>query len=155
MSSGYVVRASYVLEYNNWVHAVALIEDNQFILVRQYRHGAASTLLEIPGGVIDNGENSLEAVKRELLEETGYSFNSFEEICELFPNPATSNNITTTYLAKGGIKVQDQHLDLQEEIQLVLVSPEELKMLLFENKIGQALHTAALFYALRQLGMLS
>ncbi|HUH20135.1 NUDIX hydrolase [Albibacterium sp.] len=155
MPSGYVVPEYYVLEYPNWVNAVALTADNQFILVRQYRHGSSSTVLEIPGGVIDDGENKLEAVKRELLEETGYSFDSFDEICELFPNPATSNNITTTYLAKGGVKFQNQQLDLQEEIQLVLVSPEELKELLFENKFGQALHSAALFYALRKLGMLS
>lgn len=155
MPNGYRVPEYYVLEYPNWVNAVALTEDDQFILVKQYRHGAASTFLEIPGGVIDDGESNLEAVRRELLEETGYSFTSVEEICELYPNPATSNNITTTYLAKGGIKKGNQQLDLQEEIQIVLVEPEELKELLFSNKFGQALHTAALFYALRQLNMLS
>lgn len=155
MPDGRKVPEYYVLEYPNWVNAVALTEDNQFILVRQYRHGAASTFLEIPGGVIDEGESSLEAVRRELLEETGYCFNSMEEICELFPNPATSNNITTTYLAKGGFKIKDQQLDLQEEIQIILVEPEELKELLFANKFGQALHTAALFYALHRLDMFS
>ena len=155
MPSGYTVPEYYVLEYPNWVNAVALTEDNQFILVKQYRHGAATTVLEIPGGVIDQNENSFDAVKLELLEEPGYRFDSYEKICELFPNPATSNNITTTYLAKGGVKVQNQQLDLQEEIEIILVSPKELKQMLFDNKFGQALHTAALFYALQRLEMIS
>lgn len=154
MPNGYVVPEYYVLEYPNWVNVVALTADNQFVLVRQYRHGVEASLLEIPGGVIDEGEEALEAAKRELLEETGYQFDSFEKLCELFPNPATSNNITTTYLARGGVKVQGQQLDSQEEIQVVLASPEEVKQLLANNEFGQALHTAALFYGLLKLEML-
>src|SRR5690606_20186115 len=123
MPNGHIVPEYYVLEYPNWVNIVALTADNQFILVKQYRHGAKLAVLEIPGGVIDEGEEALEAAKRELLEETGYSFSSFEKLCELFPNPATSNNITTTYLAKGGVKIQDQELDSQEEIDIILASP--------------------------------
>lgn len=152
MPSGYIVPEYYVLEYPNWVNVVALTDKNQIVLVRQYRHGIEKSVLEIPGGVIDEGEDSLTAAKRELLEETGYMFNSFEKICELFPNPATSNNITTTYLARGGRRVQEQELDLQEDIEVILASPSEVKELLLQNKFGQALHAAALFYALLNLG---
>jgi len=154
MPSGHIVPEYYVLEYPNWVNVVALTADNQFILVQQYRHGAGATVLEIPGGVIDDGEEALEAAKREMLEETGYSFESFEKICVLFPNPATSNNITSTYLARGGIQVQEQDLDSQEEIQIILASPEETKRMLLSNEFGQALHASALFYGLQKLGML-
>jgi ADP-ribose pyrophosphatase len=154
MPSGYIVPEYYVLEYPNWVNIVAITADNEFVLVKQYRHGISAAVLEIPGGVIDKGEDALEAAKREMLEETGYSFSSFEKLCELFPNPATSNNITTTYLAKGGVKIQEQQLDAQEEIQIILASPEEVRNLLFENKFGQALHSAAMFYGLNKLGML-
>jgi len=155
MPNGHIVPEYYVLEYPNWVNVVAITADNQFILVNQYRHGTNSVVLEIPGGVIDDGESPLEAAKRELLEETGYHFDSFEKICELFPNPATSNNITSSYLAKGGVKVQEQELDSQEEIQVILASPEEVKQLLFANKFGQSLHSSALFYGLHRLGMIS
>src|SRR5690606_8090395 len=71
MPSGHIVPEYYVLEYPNWVNIVGLTADDQFILVRQYRHGSASTVLEIPGGVIDDGEEALVAAKREMLEETG------------------------------------------------------------------------------------
>ena len=134
---------------------VALTADNQFILVRQYRHGVQQNVLEVPGGVIDPGESALEAARREMLEETGYRFDTIEEISTLFPNPATSTNKTTTYLLTGGVKVQEQDLDEQEEIDVILASPVEVKQWLLDNQFGQALHTAALFYALVKLGLLT
>lgn len=155
MPNGHEVPEYYVLEYPDWVNVVALTEEGKFILVRQYRHGVAGTVLEIPGGVIDEGESADEAARRELLEETGYQFQSLEKLCELYPNPATSNNITTSYLATGGVLVQEQKLDAQEEIEVITVSAEELKELLFKNQFGQALHSSALFYALQRLGLIS
>ncbi|RZK46767.1 MAG: NUDIX hydrolase, partial [Pedobacter sp.] len=64
----------YVLEYPNWVNAVALTKENQLILVRQYRFAAEIISLEVPGGVIDDGEDPETAIVRELIEETGYTF---------------------------------------------------------------------------------
>ncbi|MEH6307389.1 NUDIX hydrolase [Olivibacter sp. CPCC 100613] len=151
MPNGHIVPEYYVLEYPNWVNVVAFTETNEIILVRQYRHGAGKEFLEIPGGVIDDGEDALSAAKREMLEETGYIFTTMEKLVDLYPNPATSTNITTTYLAKGGVKVKEQSLDDQEEIEVLLYSVDEVKKLLKENKIGQALHTAALFYALCEI----
>jgi hypothetical protein len=82
MPNGYIVPEYYILEYPNWVNVVAITETDQIILVRQYRHGIEKSVLEIPGGVIDEGEDSLIAAKRELLEETVYVFDSFEKICD-------------------------------------------------------------------------
>lgn len=148
MPNGHIVPEYYVLEYPNWVNIVAFTKENDIILVKQYRHGAGKEFLEIPGGVIDDGEEALAAAKREMLEETGYTFDSIEKLVDLYPNPATSTNITTTFLARGGVKVKEQALDDQEEIDVILVSLEEAKKLLKDNKIGQALHAAALFYAI-------
>jgi ADP-ribose pyrophosphatase len=154
MSNGHEVPDYYVLEYPDWVNMVALTEQGEFILVRQYRHAAAEIVLEIPGGVIDEGETPLEAAHRELLEETGYVFDEVKPLSTLFPNPATSNNRTLTYLFTGGRKVQEPHLDPQEELEVLLASPAEVLAWLQGNQFGQALHTAALFYALLHLGYL-
>ena len=155
MPNGNIIKPYYVLEYPDWVNVVAITADNQVILIRQYRHAAGEVVLEVPGGCIDNDESPEEAVRRELLEETGYAFNHIELLSILYANPATGNNKTHCFLATGGKKVQEQSLDGGEEIVVELVSMEKLKELLVENQIGQALHTSGIFYALIKLGHLS
>jgi ADP-ribose pyrophosphatase len=141
----------YVLEYPNWVNAIALTEEGKVILVRQYRHAADIISLEIPGGVIDGEEKPEFAVKRELLEETGYSFKTCKLIAELYPNPATANNKTFTYFLTDGVKTHDQHLDEHEILNVEEYTIEEVKQLIKDNKIAQALHVAALLYGLAEI----
>lgn len=154
MPDGTIVDDYYVLEYADWANAVAITEDNEILLVKQYRHAADVVLLEIPGGVIDAGEDPKTAMKRELLEETGYLFEDIEHISTIYPNPSTGNNRCHAFLAKGGKLVQGQKLDAHEEIIVEKVSVKEVKRLLAEGKFGQALHTSTLFYALVKLGEL-
>lgn len=154
LQTGVVKDDYYVLEYPNWANAIALTRENKIILVRQYRHAADIVSLEVPGGVIDGDEAPEDAVKRELLEETGYSFDQAELIATLYPNPATSTNVTFTYLLTGGVKTHEQHLDEHEILNVEEYSIEEVKQLLKNNKIDQALHAAALFYGLLKLGAL-
>jgi len=152
LQNGVIKDDYYVLEYPNWVNAIAVTKEHKIIMVRQYRHGADIISLEVPGGVIDGDELPEEAIKRELLEETGYSFDSAELIASTYPNPATANNITFTYLMLGGIKTHEQHLDEHEILEVEEYSIEDVKKLLNDNKIAQALHCTALFYGLMKLG---
>lgn len=144
----------YVLEYPDWVNAVAVTEENKIVLVRQYRHSADIISLEIPGGVVNGDEKPEDAIKRELLEETGYSFKTQELIATVYANPATSNNRTFTYLLTGGVKTQEQHLDEHEILDVEEYTLEEAKALVMENKIAQSLHTNGLFYGLVKLGLI-
>lgn len=150
LPNGHIKEEYYVLEYPTWVNMVAMTEDQRIIFARQYRHGAGKVLLELPAGVVEEGEAPADAARRELLEETGYAFDTIEQICQLYANPATSGNITYTYLLKGGKKVSEQHLDDSEDIEVELLSIEEAKQVLLQNRIGQALHAAALFYTLHR-----
>jgi len=152
MPDGRVVEQYYVLEYPNWVNAVALTEDNKVLMVRQYRHAAQIVSLEIPGGVIDGDESPEHAIKRELLEETGYQFDDIEPLCVVYANPSTANNHTYAFLARGGKKVQGQSLDEHEEIVVEEYTIAEIQKLLADNEIKQALHCTTLFYALLKLG---
>lgn len=151
LQNGSIKDDYYVLEYPNWVNAIALTADHKMILVRQYRHAADIVSLEIPGGVIDGDELPEDAIRRELLEETGYSFENAELIATLYPNPATANNVTYTYLLTGGIKTHQQHLDEHEILNVEEYTIAEVKELLAGNKIDQSLHCAALFYGLMKL----
>lgn len=152
LPNGNIKEEYYVLEYPTWVNMIGITEQNTLLFVRQYRHGAGKILVELPAGVVEEGEAPEVAAQREMLEETGYAFDSIEYIGELYANPATSGNITYTYLLGGGKKVQEQSLDNSEDIEVVEMSIEEAKTFLFNNQLGQALHTAALFYAFKHLG---
>jgi ADP-ribose pyrophosphatase len=75
-------------------------------------------------------------------------------VSTIYPNPATSNNITYCYLALGGKKVQEQDLDEHEDIDIELHSIAQVKEMLFNNQIPQALHVTGLLYAFLKLGEL-
>ncbi len=153
---GKIITPYYVYEFPTWVIAVALTEDGKFILERQYRHALGQTNYELPGGCVDDTDANLEeGVRRELLEETGYSFSELEYLGKTSANPSTNNNWAHFYLATGGRKIQQQHLDFNEEIEVYLMDISEVKQLLRDNKIIQSMHVTALLYALHRLGELN
>ena len=153
---GKIVDPYYVYEFPTWVTAVALTDDGKVILERQYRHALGEVCIEIPGGCVDDTDADLEsAIKRELLEETGYSFSSFEYLGKSSANPSTNNNLMHMFLAKGGKKVAAQELDHNEEIEIDLVTIDELKQMIRENKILQAMHVTCILYALEKMGELT
>jgi 8-oxo-dGTP pyrophosphatase MutT (NUDIX family) len=152
---GKIVDPYYVYEFATWVGAVPLTEDGKIVMVRQYRHALGETCLEIPGGCVDDTDKDFEeAIAREVLEETGYVFSSYEYLGKISPNPSTNSNLLHMFLAKGGKKVALQKLDEIEEIEIVLLSLEELKQLLRENKIVQSMHVSCIMYALERLNEL-
>lgn len=152
MPNGQVIPAFYVQEYPDWVNAFALTKNNQVVMVKQYRHGIEETGIELPGGVAEEGETIDEAVRREIKEETGYEFDSYEYLGKICANPSTTNNFMHMFLATNGEKVADPQLDDLEDLEVVLYSIEEVKILLKENKIMQSLHANCIFYALNKLG---
>ena len=153
--SGKIVDPYYVYEFPTWVGAFPVTEDGRIVMVGQYRHALGETIIEIPGGCVDDTDKDFqEAIARELLEETGYSFSSYEYLGRISPNPSTNTNLLHMFLAKGGKKVAEQLLDENEEIEVVLLSIDELKQLLRENKIIQSMHVSCIMYALERLNEL-
>ena len=154
--AGKIVDPYYVYEFPTWVGAVPVTEEGKIVMVRQYRHALGETLFEIPGGCVDDTDKDFQdAIARELLEETGYSFSTYEYLGKISPNPSTNTNLLHMFLAKGGKKVAEQLLDENEEIEVVLLSIDELKILLRENKILQSMHVSCIMYALEKLNELS
>ena len=85
---GKIVTPYYVYEFPTWVTALALTTDGKVIMERQYRHALGQTNYEIPGGCVDDTDPSLEfAIRRELMEETGYEFEQFEYLGRKSYNP--------------------------------------------------------------------
>jgi ADP-ribose pyrophosphatase len=151
---GKIVDPYYVYEFPTWVSALAITEDNKVVMVRQYRHGIQETIIEVPGGCVDDtDENYQAAIARELLEETGFVFTEYYYLGKVSPNPSTNNNWMHMFLAKGGKKVTSQKLDHNEQIEVELMTIDELKKLLSRNEIKQALHVCTITYGLAQLGI--
>lgn len=149
---GKIIDEYFVVELPGTVCGLALTEEGEVIMVRQYRHPIEETLIEIPGGFIDANETHEEAMKRELKEETGYEFSTLTEVGKIAANPGVLNNFTYLFLAQGGKKTSEQKLDKNEELEIELISLKELKQLFLDNKILQATHNSCVFYALRELG---
>lgn len=145
LPNGQVNDEFYVLEYPDWVNVIAETEDGMYVMERQYRHGLGKTCFEIPAGVIEEGETPLEAAKRELMEETGYGDGEWMEIMTLSGNSSTTNNMSHCFLAKGVKPMQGQSLDRTEDLQVVLLRKDEVKDLMINNQITQALMAAPLW----------
>lgn len=155
LPNGHIVPSFYINEYPDWVNAFALTKEGKVIMVQQYRHGIREIGMEIPGGVIDAGETWQQGAERELLEETGYRFAKLEYLGKISANPSTTNNFMHMFLATGGEKIAEQNLDQSEEIEIKLLSIEEVMQLIKENKIMQSLHVTCIFYALMQLNKIN
>ncbi len=142
---------AFVLEFDAWANVVAITKKNEVVLVRQYRHGVQEISLELPGGVVDAGEDPLEGVRRELLEETGYGGGTIVEVGRIYPNPAIQQNTLYCYLATDVEWVGEQHLDESEEIEVALVPLDEMIEMVQQGRLRHALNVAVLFRALMHL----
>ncbi|MDB5191347.1 MAG: hydrolase [Segetibacter sp.] len=152
---GKIVTPYYVMEYTPWVGGLGVTEDNKIVLIKQYRHALGEVCIELPGGCVDTADPDNEhAIRREMLEETGYTFNNATYLGRISANPSTNSNLFHMYLLEGGKLMQEQQLDANEDIEVFLVTFEELKEMLDRNEIVQSMHVSAIYYALKRLGKL-
>ena len=135
----------YVFEYPDWVNVIAITEDGKFVMERQFRHGLGKTCYEIPAGVIEEGETPLEAAKRELAEETGYEGGKWSLVMTVSGNCSTTDNITHCFLAEGVRQTASRHLDATEDLEVRLLTEDEVFALLQNDKIRQSLMAAPLW----------
>lgn len=154
-SDGKIIEPYYVMEYPEWVNAVAITEDNKILMVKQYRHAANEISIETPGGCVDPTDATFEDGIRELLEETGYSFETVHSLGRISTIHLPAVNWMHMFIALGGRKIQDQNLDPNEQIEVLELSLEELMQLVDEKRIIQAMHVSTIFYALRYLNKIN
>lgn len=145
MLSGVEMDDYYVLEYPDWINVIAITEDGKFVIERQYRHGTQSVDYELCAGIIEKGEEPIDADKRELLEETGFEGGEWSLYCESYPNPAAMTTRKYSFLTKGVRFSEERHLERTEDISIHLMIFEEVKELVMNGGIKQGQMLAPLW----------
>jgi ADP-ribose pyrophosphatase len=141
---------AFTVRCRDWCNVVAITPSDEVVLVWQYRFGTDTLSLEIPGGVVDEGEEPIYAAARELLEESGYQGEELVPLLVVEPNPAIQNNRCFTFVSPAARRVQSPSFDPQEELETVLVPVAQLGDLLDSGQITHALVQGALETYLRR-----
>jgi 8-oxo-dGTP pyrophosphatase MutT (NUDIX family) len=133
----------YVLDAPEWINVIALSKEGQIILVEQYRYGIEEPTLEIPGGMVDEGESALEAARRELLEETGYRSDTWSSLGSVSANPAIMTNFTHLYVAEDCVFEGAENPDTHERINVHLMPIADFFDLVNDGTVHHAIVLSA------------
>ena len=141
----------FVIEAPDWINVVPLTDGGEVVMIEQYRHGTGELTLEIPGGMVDEGETPAETAARELLEETGYEARELLPLGSLHPNPAIQNNRIHMFLARGATFKSAPVFDTTEHTAVRLVPLAEVPGLIEQGRVTHALVVAGFhLYSLRE-----
>jgi ADP-ribose pyrophosphatase len=132
--------------------AVPVTPEGKLVLVRQYRFAIQGRILEFPAGTVEISEEPLETVQREIQEETGYSAQKWQKLGEFFLAPGYSDEIIYAFLAQDLQKLETPPAqDGDEDIETVLLTPEEFEKAILEGELVDAKSISSFFLARRFL----
>jgi ADP-ribose pyrophosphatase len=131
---------------------IPLFKDGSILMVENYRHGARTNLLELPGGLIDAGEEPLVAAKRELLEETGYQCSTIKYINWIYTWPGRTTQKNFVFLAKGLKKIHKPNLEEFEYSKIRKLTRETVFQEIRSGNIKSSISISAILYTLGELG---
>ena len=147
LPTGAEMEEFHVIEYPNWAATVCLDTSGNIILVEQYRHGIHRLSVELPAGVIEKDEPPLEAAKRELLEETGYTASEWISLGRFSTDPSNHSNYAYFFVAKNASFSQNPSYDAEEDLVTRIVPLHKTLDLVEEGTIIHGLHVSALMLA--------
>lgn len=130
------IKDFYVINSPNGAMVVPFTSSGDIVLVSQFRQSTKKFSLECPAGFMDKGESFLKTAKRELLEETGYSFKSIKKLGEFYSYSSKLTTKVGIFIATGCTKIKKQNLDGGENLEVELVSPGKIDKLIKSGRIN-------------------
>jgi len=141
----------YSLKLPDYAAVVAITEDQRVLIVRQYRPALERDTLELPSGIVDLGETPEAAARRELLEEAGYQGGDWQMLGAMEPDSGRLSNRIWNCMAKG-VRPAENHA-LEEGIEVLTWSLDELAQAIVDGRFSMALHVAAVMMAVLKGGL--
>jgi len=134
------------IRHNGAVAVVPILEDGSIIMVKQCRYALGTVMWEIPAGKLDHGpeENPLEAAKRELSEETGYTATNWQRLVTIATTPGFTDEVIHLYKATG-LTRGEQHPDEDEFITAKAFQPAEIRRMILEGELFDSKTLCALY----------
>ncbi len=154
LPDGSIVPNYYVRESCGFVTVLALTHGEDVVLVRQYRYGSDSIHLELPSGMLLEGEDPRECALRELAEETGYDVERCDLVAEYFPEAVRSAARAYVFMASGAVKAREPQLDATEHLEVELATLARFRTMLRDGTIDAGGSIAAGYRVLDYLGSL-
>lgn len=124
--------------------AVLALKDDRMLVVEQYRKALEKSQVEIPAGKLEPGEDPLEAAKRELAEETGYTCRSIRHICSFYTSPGFADELMHLYVAEQ-LEKGEMRLDDDEFLECDAITLEQARQYIREQRISDAKTIAAVY----------
>ena len=146
LPDGTIIENYFVRESRGFAIAVALTPERRIVLIRQYKHGIQQIVLELPAGMIDEGEAPDACVVRELAEETGYAGDPPELLGTIWPIPALLSMRISTILIRNAQPTALPHLDPSEELTLELVGVHDIPKHIKSGQIDHGACVAGLLW---------
>lgn len=150
LPNGAELEEFHVFEYPDWVCAICETEGGELVMVEQYRHGIAEVVMEFPAGVLETGEEPLKAVKRELLEETGFAAEDWHPVGRFATEPARHSNYAHFFYASGARRVTEPRPEVSEDLHLHVVPKTELLTWIESGRFMHGVQLAGLLEAQRR-----
>jgi len=143
-AGGRPLHQAFTFAMPDWVSIVPVTKDGMFVFVRQYRVGIDAPTLEVPGGIIEEGQTPPDAALRELREETGYGAGKLARLGANRPNPALQDNWHHMFLLVGAERLGEPQFDHGEHCEVVLLTRDETRSCIRNGDITHALVLLAL-----------
>ena len=132
-------------EYVEHPGGAAIVAETEkgIIFVEQFRYPVSRTLLELPAGKLDKGEDPLSAARREFEEETGYFAKELQLLGEMYPSPGYTDEVIYLYLATG-LEMRQAHRDEGEFLSVKYLPAEKAAEMIASGEIKDAKTVIAL-----------